>query len=118
VGLVDDPDARGQPRHFRQNVARHEHRHALLACQLEQQSTNFDDSGRVQAVGWLVQHEQSGLMQQRFGQSQPLRIALRQGGSPPVSVCRQSQTLDEPAHRMGRRPRMETSRHLQVLAHG
>ena len=52
--LVDDPDALGKPRNFGQDVARQKDRHALFAGQFEQEFTNLDDPGRVQAIGRFV----------------------------------------------------------------
>ena len=72
------PTRRARRGDLGQDVARHEHRHPLLAGQFQQKLTDLDDPGRVQAVGGFVQKDQLGLVQQRLGQPQALGIALRQ----------------------------------------
>ena len=74
--LVDDTDSLGKPRHFGQDMTRHEDGDALITRQFDEEVADFDNPCRVQPVGWLVKDEKFGSMQQRFGKSQPLRIAM------------------------------------------
>ncbi len=73
ASLMNDADAVGEAGHFRQDVAGHEDRHALLAGQFEQELADLHDPGRVQAVGRFIEEQQAGVVQQRLGQSQSLR---------------------------------------------
>ena len=60
---MDDPDPLGEARDLGEDVARHEDGQALLASQFQQELTDLDDAGRIEAVGRLIQEEQFGTMQ-------------------------------------------------------
>ena len=89
--LVDDADAGGQPVHLGEDMARHEHRHAVVPRQLRQVLADLHDTRRVEAVGRLVEDQQLRLVEQRAGQPQPLQVARGQLAGPPPGVRRQTQ---------------------------
>ena len=114
---MDNADACGQARHFTEDVARHEDGDALLLRQLDEQVADFDDPGRVQAVGGLVQHEQLGVVQQRLGQPQALLVAQRQRAGAPVGISAQTQPFDDVLHGFRLSARAQPAHGFQVLAH-
>lgn len=75
--MMNNADALGEPLYFTQNVTRHEDRDALIARQFNKQIADFDNSCRIQAIRRLVENEQFGIVQQRLGKSQSLRVAVR-----------------------------------------
>ena len=90
----------------------------FLAGQFQQQFPDLDDAGRVQTVGGFIQQDQPGVVQQGFGQPQPLDIAQREHTRPPLRVGPQPQTLDGLADGLPGSARMEPPGDFQVLPHG
>ena len=84
--LVNHAEAGGDARDLAEQVARQEDGDALLMRQLAQQLADLDDTRRVQPVGWLVEEQESRIVQQRLRQPQPLRIAQRERPSAPVGI--------------------------------
>ena len=72
---MDDADPVGQMGDFGEDVARHEDGDALLAGQRAEQHADLDDTGRIEPVGRLVEHEQFGGVQQRAGERETLLVA-------------------------------------------
>ena len=72
-------------------------------------SADLDDPGGVKAIGGLVQDEQFGVMDQGFGQSQPLRIAVRKVARPPIGVRCQTHALDDLPDRFARGARVQAA---------
>ena len=59
-------------------------KHGVLSAKLFNQLAGFDDLGRVEADGWLVQNQHSRVMQQRIGQAEALTISLGQVADRPT----------------------------------
>ena len=102
---VDDPDARRQPVHLGEDVARHEDGDAALGGERTQQGSHLDDAGRVEAVGRLVEDDELGLVEERHGEPEPLAVALRQGVRPAPGIAVPGRAARRRASRHRRRCR-------------
>ena len=72
--------------------------------QFTQQVADLDDAGRIQPIGRLVQNQQLGIVHQRLGQPQSLRIAQRQRARPPISIGGQPKLFDDAINAVGSTP--------------
>ena len=113
---MHDPDPRGQPIDLAEDVARHEHRDAVLGGQLPDQLPDLDHPGRVEAVGGLVEHEQFRPGQQRPGEGETLQVAERERAGPPVGVGPERQPLDHRVHGAAVRHPRQAARDVEVVA--
>ena len=117
ASVVDDADAVGQVRDLGEDVARHEHGHALFVSERAQKLAHLDDAGGVEPVGGLVEDQHLGRVQQRARQRQTLLVAERELSRPPVRVRLEPQPLDRLGDRIVGRAG-EPPLDLEVLAHG
>ena len=114
---MDDADTVGQVSDLGEDVARHEDGDAALVGERAEQLADLDDTGRIEAVGGLVEHEQFGGVQQCAGEGEALLVAERELPGAPVGVRIEAQQRD----RVGDRPRRRTGEpalDVEVLAHG
>ncbi len=63
---MDDPNPLSEAGDLSQDMAGHEHCCSLFARQFQEQLADFDDPGWVEPVGWLVQNDEPGIVQQGF----------------------------------------------------
>jgi hypothetical protein len=74
--VMDDAYPLCQARHFSQDMARHEDCDPLITDQFIQEGADFDNPRRVQSVRRFVKDYQFRMVQQRFGKTQALTVAM------------------------------------------
>ena len=92
---VDDPNARREPIDLGEDVARHEHGHALVTGERTKELADLDDTRRIEPVRRFVEHEQLGTVDEGAGQGEPLEVAERELASPTAGIVAEGEAVDE-----------------------